>query len=112
MRGRTVVLPAGRSLAERPALWYKTTAVIPRAEETVRTMSDAVVNPLKAGLEDVVVSPSDICFIDGHEGRLVYRGFNVDDLAAQSSFEEVTYLLWYGKLPTRKELDAHVKALS
>jgi len=73
---------------------------------------DAVVNPLKAGLEDVVVSPSEICFIDGHKGRLVYRGFDVDDLVANSNFEEVTYLLWYGKLPTRKELDAHVKALS
>jgi len=75
-------------------------------------MSDAAANPMKAGLEDVVVSPSEICFIDGHQGRLVYRGFNVDDLVAQSSFEEVTYLLWYGRLPTRKELDVHVKALS
>src|SRR5215472_2885346 len=74
-------------------------------------MSDAAANPMKAGLEDVVVSPSEICFIDGHQGRLVYRGYNVDDLVAQSTFEEVTYLLWYGKLPTRKELDAHVKAL-
>src|SRR6266508_341968 len=43
---------------------------------------------------------------------MVYRGFDVDELVAQSSFEEVTYLLWYGKLPTRKELDRHVKALS
>ena len=67
---------------------------------------------MKAGLEDVVVSPSEICFIDGHKGRLVYRGFDVDELVAQSNFEEVTYLLWYGKLPTRKELDTHVKALS
>src|SRR5947209_3570122 len=75
-------------------------------------MSDAAANPLKAGLEDVVVSTSDICFIDGHKGRLPYRGFDVDDLVAQSTFEEVTYLLWYGKLPSRKELDAHVKALS
>src|SRR5215831_19299625 len=75
-------------------------------------MSDAAVNPLKAGLEDVVVSPSEICFIDGHKGRLVYRGFDVDDLVAQSTFEEVTYLLWYGKLPSRKELDAHAKSLS
>jgi citrate synthase len=75
-------------------------------------MSDAVANPMKAGLEDVVVSPSEICFIDGQKGRLVYRGYDVDELVAESSFEEVTYLLWYGRLPTRKELDAHVKALS
>src|SRR5262245_52390514 len=67
---------------------------------------------LKAGLEDAVVATSEICFIDGHKGRLLYRGFDVDDLVTHSSFEEVTYLLWHGHLPTRKELEAHVKALS
>ena len=66
----------------------------------------------KAGLEDVVVSTSDICFIDGREGRLVYRGYNVDDLAAQSNFEEVVYLLWHGALPSKKEYETFVKALS
>jgi len=70
------------------------------------------VHPLKAGLEDVIVSPSEICFIDGHKGRLLYRGFDVDDLVAYSTFEEVVYLLWQGRLPSRKELDAHVKALA
>ncbi|HXG03549.1 MAG TPA: citrate/2-methylcitrate synthase, partial [Candidatus Binatia bacterium] len=66
----------------------------------------------KEGLEDVVVSTSEICFIDGREGRLLYRGYDVDDLVQHSTFEEVVYLLWHGNLPTRKELDAHVKALS
>jgi citrate synthase len=66
----------------------------------------------KGGLEDVVVSTSDICYIDGQEGRLVYRGYDVNDLVEHSSFEEVAYLLWYGALPSRKELEAHVKALS
>ena len=75
-------------------------------------MSDAAANPLKAGLEDVVVSTSDICFIDGHKGRLIYRGYDVDDLVAHSTFEEVTFLLWQGRLPSRKELDAHLKALA
>ncbi len=65
----------------------------------------------KAGLEDVVVSSSEICFIDGQQGRLLYRGFDINDLVAHSTFEEVVYLLWYGALPTRKELDTHVKAL-
>jgi len=66
----------------------------------------------KAGLEDVVVSTSEICFIDGREGRLLYRGFDVNDLVEHSSFEEVVYLLWHGALPTRKELDTHTKALA
>src|SRR5262245_66386531 len=66
----------------------------------------------KAGLEDVVVSTSDICFIDGREGRLLYRGLDVNDLVAHSSFEEGAYLLWHGALPTRKELEAHGKVVS
>jgi citrate synthase len=66
----------------------------------------------KAGLEDIVVSTSDICFIDGREGRLVYRGYDVNDLVEHSTFEEVAYLLWHGALPTRKQLDAHVQALA
>src|SRR5438105_8194557 len=66
----------------------------------------------RGGLEDVVVSTSDIGFIDGREGRLVYRGYDVNDLVEHSSFEEVVYLLWHGSLPTRKEFDVHVKALS
>src|SRR5258705_3961206 len=75
-------------------------------------MTDAAISPLKAGLEDVVVSPCEICFIDGRKGRLIYRGYDVDDLVAHSTFEEVTFLLWQGRLPSRKELDAHLKALA
>ena len=67
---------------------------------------------IKAGLEDVVISTSEICFIDGQQGRLLYRGYDIDDLVVHSTFDEVVYLLWYGALPTRKELDAHVKALA
>jgi citrate synthase len=69
-------------------------------------------NLIKAGLEDAVVATSEICFIDGQEGRLLYRGYNIDDLAAHSTFEEVVYLLWYGALPSKKELDRHVKSLA
>src|SRR5437870_7344563 len=66
----------------------------------------------RGGLEDIVVSTSDICFIDGREGRLVYRGYDVNDLVEHSSFEEVIFLLWHGGLPSKKELEAHTKALS
>ncbi|MBI4247075.1 MAG: citrate synthase [Candidatus Rokubacteria bacterium] len=66
----------------------------------------------KEGLEDIVVSTSEICFIDGQEGRLLYRGYDVDDLVRDSTFEEVVYLLWHGALPSRKELEAHGKALA
>jgi citrate synthase len=66
----------------------------------------------KAGLEDVVVGESQICFIDGREGRLVYRGYDIHDLVNHdASFEEVTYLLWYGHLPSRPELAAFDREL-
>lgn len=65
----------------------------------------------KAGLEDVVAGTSDICFIDGKEGRLVYAGYDIHDLADHGSFEETVYLLWHDRLPTRKELDELQKTL-
>lgn len=60
---------------------------------------------VKAGLEGVVAGNSSISFVDGKEGRLLYRGYDIHDLAQHSSFEEVAYLCWYGELPTRQQLD-------
>ena len=57
-----------------------------------------------AGLEGVVAAKSEICFIDGVAGRLVYRGYEIGDLVENASFEEVAHLLWDDKLPTRQEL--------
>ncbi len=58
-----------------------------------------------AGLEGVVATSSNICFIDGDEGILSYQGFNIHTLAENATFEEVIYLLWHGKLPTQAQLD-------
>jgi citrate synthase len=58
----------------------------------------------KEGLEDVVAGESSICYIDGNKGVLSYRGFNIHTLAANASFEETAYLLWYGTLPNRRQL--------
>jgi citrate synthase len=57
-----------------------------------------------SGLEDVIAGSSGICYIDGDKGILAYRGIDIHDLADNSTFEEVTYLLWFGKLPTRAQL--------
>lgn len=64
------------------------------------------------GLEDVVAGKSSICYIDGHEGRLLYRGYDIAELAAHSTYEETTYLLWNGHLPTTIELRAFTDELS
>lgn len=55
------------------------------------------------GLEGIVATTSSISSII--DGTLTYRGINIDDLAENATFEEVVYLLWYGKLPNRSELD-------
>ncbi|MCU1305406.1 MAG: citZ [Acidobacteriaceae bacterium] len=60
--------------------------------------------PATKGLEGVVAATSSICFIDGEKGILAYRGIDIHELADHSSFEEVCYLLWFGKLPNAKEL--------
>jgi citrate synthase len=69
---------------------------------------DQVINRLVTqtkGLEDVVTGQSSICFIDGQQGRLLYRGYDIVDLAPKSSYEETAYLLWNGHLPTSVELN-------
>ena len=56
------------------------------------------------GLEGVVATTSKICYIDGERGVLAYRGIDIHELADHSNFEETCYLLWFGKLPNRREL--------
>ena len=65
----------------------------------------------KAGLEDVIAARSAITAIDGAKGRLYHRGYEIGDLAAHASFEETTYLLWFGELPSPAEREAFVSRL-
>jgi citrate synthase len=65
----------------------------------------AVTTTPGAGLEGVVAGESEICFIDGEEGILSYRGYNIHTLADNATFEEVIFLLWNGRLPRRDELE-------
>ncbi|MFB6352984.1 MAG: citrate/2-methylcitrate synthase, partial [Halobacteriales archaeon] len=61
---------------------------------------------LHRGLDGVVVDESEISRVFGDAGQLIYRGYDIDDLARRASFEEVLYLLWQGSLPSRDELEA------
>ncbi len=58
----------------------------------------------KGGLEDVTATTSAICYLDGDRGVLAYCGYDIHDLAKEASFEEVCYLLWHRRLPSRAEL--------
>jgi citrate synthase len=64
------------------------------------------------GLEGIVAANSGICWIDGDAGVLAYRGIDIHELAEKSTFEETTYLLWHGNLPTKTELDEFSKKLA
>jgi citrate synthase len=63
-------------------------------------------NVAKAGLEGIVAAQSSISDVNGEEGKLIYAGYDIHDLAQHATFEEVIYLLWNGKLPTAAELGA------
>jgi citrate synthase len=63
------------------------------------------------GLEGIVAEATRLSDVQGQVGRLLYRGYDINDLAAQSTFEETVYLLWSGSLPTRPQLDAFNKEL-
>ena len=70
----------------------------------------AVVAP--KGLEGIVATTSSICWIDGDAGVLSYRGIDIHELAQHSTFEETTYLLWFGKLPNKTELAEFTQKLA
>ncbi|MFZ8856792.1 MAG: citrate/2-methylcitrate synthase, partial [Candidatus Caldarchaeales archaeon] len=63
------------------------------------------------GLEGVYVLESSLCLIDTEHGKLYYLGYDVEELAEKSSYEEVSYLLLHGRLPKRPELEEFVGKL-
>jgi len=67
---------------------------------------------LKKGLEGVLVAESALSHIDGDAGKLVYRGYDIADLAREASYEEVLHLLWKDELPTRDQLDAFAETMA
>ncbi len=75
-------------------------------------MSSLTTSQPTKGLAGVTACSSSICYIDGDRGVLAYRGIDIHELAEHSTFEEVCYLLWFGKLPKRDELTDLRKALA
>ena len=63
-----------------------------------------VARPNKGGLEGIVAATTSISKVEGTIGRLIYRGYNIHDLARNATFEEIVHLLWFGDLPNRTEL--------
>jgi citrate synthase len=64
------------------------------------------------GLRGITVADTRICDVDGQKGILIYRGYDIDELAQFSTFEETVYLLLYETLPTKKELEIFTETLA
>ena len=69
-------------------------------------------NTYVPGLEGIIGAQTAISMVDGANGRLVYQGYVIADLAQEMSFEEVAHLLWEGQLPNRSQLDALTSELA
>ncbi len=59
----------------------------------------------KKGLDGVSIGPSRLSLVNGTEGKLIYAGYRIEDLAANATYEEVVYLLWNDRLPNQQELE-------
>lgn len=75
------------------------------------TKEPSSASKLIKGLEGVVAAQTSLSDVDGENGRLLFRGIPIGELVEKSHFEEVVYLLWYGKLPTGSELEAFKETL-
>lgn len=64
------------------------------------------------GLEGAIACKSRVGFVNGSQGSLIYRGYDIFDLCAYSSFEEVSYLLLYGELPNERDLALFNRSLT
>ena len=64
------------------------------------------------GLDGIIAATTHLSLVDGERGELVIRGYPVDELAGHATFEETTWLLWHGELPSGSELDAFRGALA
>jgi citrate synthase len=77
-----------------------------------KAKESAAASAVSTGLRGVIAASSSIGDVNGEKGELIYQGLNIHDLATKSTFEEVVFLLWNGRLPKRTELDELRKNLA
>ena len=80
-------------------------------KESSKVKEPSSASKLIKGLEGVVAAQTSLSDVDGANGRLLYRGIPIGELVEKSSFEEVTYILWFAKLPTTAELESFKETL-
>jgi citrate synthase len=81
--------------------------------ETMRAISGELCMANKSGgLRGIVVAETSASLVDGENGRLLYEGYTIEDLAEKASFEEVAFLLWEHRLPNKAELESLRSAIA
>jgi len=88
-----------------------TEAASPADADDVEADSQRQAMSIHEGLAGVTIARTEITAVNGERGALSYRGYDIGDLAAHSTFEETVYLLWHGELPKRDELDEFTRDL-
>src|SRR2546422_3215638 len=83
-----------------------------RTQMMDKAKDSAAGSAVATGLRGVVAASSSVGDVNGEKGELIYQGINIHDLATKSTFEEVVFLLWNGRLPKRAELDELRKNLT
>src|SRR5579883_1391262 len=68
--------------------------------------NEKILPTVAKGLEGITAAATTIAEVDGQQGKLTFRGYDISELSGRVTFEEVAYLLWYGKLPNRKEYES------
>src|SRR5574337_2198662 len=87
-----------RNMSNGTGIFTRRRTIMPTVEIAKQTQ------PYSPGLDGVLAGETALCHVDEGEGGLRYRGYAVSDLAEKATFEEVAFLLLYGKLPTHREL--------
>lgn len=109
MSGNTVAVTLDGKVIELPVVVGTENE---KALDIARLRDESGYITLDTGYKNTGATSSAITFLDGEEGILRYRGYDIADLAEKASFTEVSYLLLYGELPTASQLAAFEAALS
>ncbi len=91
---------------------YKETSNEPEPELVQKSIKWPVQCTIGPGLEGAIACESKVGYVNGSKGWLIYRGYDIFDLCAYSTYEEVSYLLLYGELPNKQQLKEYKKTLS
>ncbi|RKO84369.1 citrate synthase-like protein, partial [Blyttiomyces helicus] len=110
--GKTITVPINTKTNTINASLFAQLKIVPTTPPPIASEDRVPVRLFDPGFKNTTVCRSAVSRVDGEEGKLYYRGYDVEELVEKSSFEEVGYLLIYGELPTQTELEDFSRAIA